>query len=98
MKPETFDVTDADLHPHLLARMSQRGVTREEIEQTLNQGWDAADAKMGTLGKTFVFAYEAEWEGEFYWEKEVTVYYKRTEAGIIWLTVKARYGQGFARR
>lgn len=78
--------------------MRQRGVTREEIELTLQEGWEAADAKIGTLGKSRVFAYEAEWEGESYLEKEVTVYYRRSEEGVILLTVKARYGQGFTRR
>lgn len=88
-------ITEADLHSHLRARMHQRGITREEIEQVLNEGWEATDAKPGTLGKVMVFPYEAEWEGEFYQEKEVTVYYKVTTEGLILLTVKARYGQGF---
>jgi len=90
-----FHISEADLHPHILARMQQRGVTREEIEQTLKKGWQATDAKIGTFGKSLVFAYNAEWAGEFYREKEVTVYYKLAEAGIVLLTVKARYGQGF---
>lgn len=38
---------------------------------------------------------KAEWEGQFYQEKEVTVYYKVTDEGLILLTVKARYGQCF---
>jgi hypothetical protein len=46
--------------------MRQRGVIREEIERTLNEGWEAADAKPGTLGRVMVFPYEAEWEGQFY--------------------------------
>ena len=78
--------------------MRQRGVTQEEIEQTLNEGWRATDAKPGTLGKTIVFPYEQEWEGKFYLEKEVTVYYKKADDDIILLTVKARYGLGFPRR
>ena len=44
-----------------------------------------------------MFPYEAEWEGQFYHEKEVTVYYKVTDEGLILLTAKARYGQGFPR-
>ena len=95
---EDFCLTEAGLHPHLRARMRQRGVTPEEIEQTLRQGWQATDVKPGTLGKSLVFAYEAEWEGQSYPEKEVTVYYKRASEGVILLTVKARYGQGFPRR
>ena len=90
-------ITQADLHPHLWARMHQRGITLEEIEQTLNEGWEATDAKPGTLGRVMVFRYEAEWEGQFYQEKEVTVYYKVTDEGLILLTAKARYGQGFPR-
>lgn len=55
------------------------------------------DAKSGTLGRVMVFPYETEWERQFYQEKEVTVYYKVTDEGLILLTVKARYGQGFPR-
>jgi len=55
-------VKEADIHPHLQARMRQRGVTREEIESTINSGWHTADAKQGTLGKVMVFPYEKEWE------------------------------------
>lgn len=91
-------ISEADLHPHLKARMAQRGITREEIEQTLNEGWDAVDARAGTQGKVMVFPFYAEWEGQFYEEKEVTVYYKVTERGLILLTAKARYGRGFPRR
>lgn len=93
-----FRISEADLHPHLRARMRQRGVAQEEIEQTLNEGWRATDAKPGTLGKTMVFPYEQEWEGKFYLEKEVTVYYKKAGHDIILLTVKTRYGRGFPRR
>jgi len=95
---QRIHVTEADLHPHLRARMHQRGITREEIERTLNEGWEASDAKPGTLGKVFVFPYRMEWEGQFYEEKEVTVYYKLTPEGTILLTAIARYGKGFPRR
>jgi len=59
-------ISSSDLHPHLLARMRQRGVTVEEMEETLNHGWEASDVKPGTIGKVMVFDYEAEWEGQFY--------------------------------
>jgi len=59
-------LTEIDLHPHLHARMQQRGVTLKEIEHTLNEGWDAQDAKPGTVGKVYVFPYQAEWLGRFY--------------------------------
>ena len=31
-----IQVTEEDFHDHLKARMSQRGVTREEVERTFN--------------------------------------------------------------
>jgi hypothetical protein len=94
---ERVQVSEADLHPHLKARMRQRGITRQEIERVLNGGWEASDAKTGTLGRVLVVPYEAEWEGQFYQEKEVTAYYKVTEKGIVVLTAKARYGGDFDR-
>lgn len=55
---------DSDIHPHLRARMMQRGVTIDEIETVLNEGWEAIDAKEGTKGKVFVFPFNDYWGGE----------------------------------
>ena len=90
-------ISDNDLHAHLNARMEQRGITKEEIEHVLNEGWNAKDAKTGTLGKVFVFQYNQEWQGEVFEEKEVGVYYKLINDDIMLLTVKARYGNNFYR-
>lgn len=92
--PET---TEGDLHAHLRARMAQRGVTLAEIQQTLENGWRATDCRPGTLGQVLILSYRAEWEGRFYDEKEVTVYYKVKDGQLILLTVKARYGESFQR-
>ena len=78
--------------------MHQRGVSLHEIEDAINLGREAGDAKEGTFGRVLVFQFGAEWEGRFYQEKEVTVYYKLSDEGIVLLTVKARYGNGFGRR
>ena len=76
--------------------MEQRGVTLSELEQVLNAGKEAASAKPGTIGKVLTFPYRAEWEGQVYEQKEVSVYYKLLDNGaLILLTVLARYGQGF---
>jgi len=90
-------LSSSDYHPHLEARMSQRGVTKEEVETTLDKGWEADDAKAGTTGKVFVFPYDADWEGKCFAEKEVTVYYKLIGGKAVLLTVKARYGKSFPR-
>jgi hypothetical protein len=88
-------VSDNDLHPHLLARMKQRGIAIQEIEDTLNLGEAVRDAKEGTLGKRLVFQHSEHWEGKWFEEKEVTVYYILEDAQIILLTVIARYGKAF---
>lgn len=92
-----IEISDNDLHAHLKARMEQRGITKEEIEYVLNEGWNAKDAKTGTLGKVFVFQYNRKWQGEVFEEKEVSVYYKLVHEDIMLLTVKARYGKDFSR-
>ena len=85
----------SDFHPHLEARMRQRGVTKEELQRTLDDGWEADDAKIGTAGKVFVFPSHADWEGKRFEEKEVTAYYKLSGGKFVLLTVKARYGKSF---
>ena len=96
MTRRQFQLSDADLHAHLKKRMAQRGVTLAEIEQVLNSGQTSASTKAGTLGKVLAVPFEAEWEGQFYEQKEITAYYKLIDEGqLILLTVLARYGQGF---
>jgi hypothetical protein len=90
-----INIKESDLHPHIRARMLQRGISIKELEETLNKGWDAIDAVEGTAGKVAVFTYNAEWEGNFFEEKEVTVYYKYKGEQFILLTAKARYGKNF---
>lgn len=75
--------------------MKQRGISINEIEITLNRGWNADDAKEGTFGKVFVFPYGAYWEGRYFEQKEVMVYYKYKKDNLILLTTKARYGNNF---
>ncbi|MFW6118279.1 MAG: DUF4258 domain-containing protein [Chloroflexota bacterium] len=86
---------DSDIHPHLKARMLQRGISKDEIEETLEKGKDARDAKPGTYGKVLAFSYDNSWEGKFYKQKEVAVYYKLVGGTVMVLTVKARYGERF---
>jgi len=91
-------IKDSDLHTHIRARMLQRGISREELEITINRGWEADDAVEGTIGKVIVFPYKQEWEGKFFEEKEVTVYYKYKSERFILLTAKARYGKKFSKK
>jgi len=96
-EPNEFVLTADHFHSHVRRRMEQRGVTEEEVRETINAGWEASDAKPGTDGRTLVFSYDETWEGTHYDEKEVTVYFKIEEDGLILLTVLARYGSDFPR-
>lgn len=87
-----------DVHPHLAARLLERGITLEEFNMSLTNGWPADDAKEGTSGKVYVFKYEREWLGKIFAEKEVSVYYKIVDGRVIPLTAKARYGSNFSRK
>ena len=93
----SFQLQESDIHVHLRTRMRQRGISQAEIQETFNQGWPAKDTKEGTWGKTMVFEYRQEWEGQWFEEKEVTVYYKHVQEHLVLLTVKARYGKDFPR-
>ena len=84
-----------DVHEHLKNRMYQRGVSFQEIEIVMNRGWKVEDAKRGTRGKVYVFPYDRTWEGKYFKEKEVTVYFKEEGERLVLLTVKARYGSDF---
>lgn len=88
-------ITESGLHLHIRARMLQRGITLDEIQRTLSEGRDAEDAADGTFGRVLVFPFNTEWEGKYFEEKEVTVYYKYKEDEFILLTAKARYGRRF---
>ncbi len=68
-----FIIKKSDMHHHLISRMEQRGISLNEIETTLNKGFDAQDSKEGTYGKVYVFEYNALWEGTYFEQKEVTV-------------------------
>ena len=51
----------------------------------------------GICGKVHIFEYNALWEGTYFEEKEVTVYYKYKDKELILLTAKARYGKSFSK-
>lgn len=93
---EIIEIKETDIHHHLRMRMFQRGISLKEIERTLNEGWEADDAKEGTIGKVYIFSYDEHWEGIYFEEKEVSVYYKYKGEKVILLTTKARYGKKFA--
>ena len=86
-----------DFPEHLLDRMSRRGVSPAEIEDALRLGWPCSDARHGTHCRVYVFDYNDDWAGKHYAEKEVTLYFKYDDAGLVLVTAKTRYGSSFPR-
>lgn len=82
---------------HIAGRMVKRGATREDVEATVAAGWPCDDARAGRECRTLVSEYNAVWDGKWYAEKEVTVYYVREGDRLILVTVNTRYGSGFPR-
>ncbi|MDZ7699477.1 MAG: hypothetical protein U5R49_21915 [Deltaproteobacteria bacterium] len=91
-------IAENDVHPHLAARLRERGITLDEFNMTLANGWQAQDAKEGTSGKVYVFEYNRRWLGKVFAEKEVSIYYKILDGRLVPLTAKARYGSSFQRK
>ena len=58
-------ITESDLHAHLQARMAQRGVTFEEMQQALKRGWQATDCRPGALGKVLSLPTEPSGKDDF---------------------------------
>ncbi len=77
--------------------MDLRGVTDAEIQETLGSGWPCSDPQPGRDCRMIVFDFASTWDGRWYLEKEVTVYYTFEEGTTILITVKVRYGSGFPR-
>ena len=88
-------ISDKDFHPHILKRMSERGITKLEIKKTLNDGLAISDVKAGTLGKKYLFNFNNVWNNKFYKFKEVKVFYKLINKRIILLTAISRFGNEF---
>jgi hypothetical protein len=58
------------LHPHAQSRLTERGITAEEVVQTVLHGEPFA-AKLGRSGFRRNFAYNDVWLGNFYRTKQV---------------------------
>ena len=61
---------DIRLHPRALARAAERGTNEAEIVATVEEG-ERFPAKLGRQGFRRNFAYNAEWRGRHYANKQV---------------------------
>jgi hypothetical protein len=62
-----------DIHPHAIARMNERGATRNEVEYTVGNG-KRRPAKYGRTRFAHTFPYNREWYGKRYGRKLVEAY------------------------
>ncbi len=73
------------LHPHALARLEERGATKEEIIATVENG-ERIPAKFGRVGFRRNFTYNSMWRGRFYASKQVEAIAVEEEG---WLVITA---------
>ena len=77
-------------HPHARERMEERGATEDEAAATVEYG-EQFPAKYGRKGFRRNFAFDAEWRGKLYGNKQVEVYAVREGKDWVVITVIARY-------
>jgi len=78
------------LHPHALERLSERGVTEDEVVTTVQTG-EQFLAKFGRTGFRKSFRFDTLWQGRFYATKQVEVFAVPEEADWLVITVVTRY-------
>jgi hypothetical protein len=79
-----------ELHPHARERLDERGVTEEEIIETVRSA-PRQPAKFGRSAFRKAFAYNAVWRGRRYAFKEVEAIAVDVPGGMLVLTVIARF-------
>lgn len=77
------------LHPHCIERMFERGTTREEIIQTVEEG-EQFQAKYNRIGFRHHFEYNKEWNGKSYKTKllEIIALPAKNELIIVAVIIK----------
>jgi hypothetical protein len=78
------------LHPHALERLSERGVTQDEVVVTVQAG-ESFPAKFGRTGFRRNFRFDSIWRGRHYATKEVEAFAVREGEDWLVLTVVTRY-------
>lgn len=87
-----FNEMNIQIEPHTLQRAIERGATENEITDTINSGVNIL-GRLGRLGKSKVFLFNAERNGKYFEEKKLEVYYVIENSIIITITVYVFYGK-----
>jgi hypothetical protein len=79
-----------EIHPHASERAPERGVSEEEIVETVRTG-ESFPVKFGRMGFRKTFVYDRIWRERRYANKEVEAIAVEISDGWLVLTVIARY-------
>jgi hypothetical protein len=77
-------------HPHALERMLERGAREAEVVATVEQGERIA-AKYGRTGFRRNFAYDSQWRGRRYANKQIEAFVVQEADEWLVLTVIVKY-------
>lgn len=77
---------------HARERMSERGVTKDEV-LTVLEGGEPRDAEGGRRYKEATFEFSGEWQGRRYPQKRIRVIYVQEGDSTVVVTVYAFYGR-----
>jgi hypothetical protein len=80
------------IEPHTIERAKERGASKEEIIETIENGF-AVDAKYEKRGKGLIKEYNETRNGKQYEQKKIEVYYLEENNIIITITVYVFYGK-----
>ena len=78
---------------HALARLSERGITKEEVESAINSG-ERVTAKRRMIAYRKNFRFASKWKNRYYETKQVMPIVIEKEEKLIVVTVYAFYFGG----
>ena len=78
------------LHPHARERLTERGVTQDEVVSTVRSG-EHFPAKFGRSGFRRNFSYGKQWRGKYYATKQVEVFAVKESNQWVVIATLARY-------
>lgn len=79
------------IEPHTLKRASERGASKEEIIDVIENGF-VIPAKSDRFAKAKIFDFNKTWNNKYYEQKKIDVIYTIETEIIITITVYVFYG------
>ncbi|MBM2814946.1 MAG: hypothetical protein HW421_1708 [Ignavibacteria bacterium] len=83
---------DIIIEPHTLKRALERGASKEEIINVLDEGF-VIPAKSNRFAKAKILDYNNYWNSKYYEQKRIEVIYTIEDVQIVTVTVYVFYGK-----